>query len=225
MWAVVPFKPLGEAKRRLDDVLSAQERRGLALAMLEDVLTALTRVNGLAGTLIVTREPEAKSLAGHAGVRLLEEPAPSDLNLAVTMSARMLVAEGRTGMLVVPSDLPLVRPADIERILATLDTRPAVTLVTDRRGTGSNAVACTPPDAMPFHFGAGSLRRHLEAASKLGITPTLLKASRLEFDIDLPSDVAEFLEISTSTRTARYLVEAGISEQAPSWRKSRRRAS
>ncbi len=45
VYAVVPVKGLGVSKERLSTVLSPQERKELTLAMLEDVLTALTKLN------------------------------------------------------------------------------------------------------------------------------------------------------------------------------------
>ena len=41
VWAVVPIKNTVDAKQRLADVLSAEHRQGLFIAMLTDVLTAL----------------------------------------------------------------------------------------------------------------------------------------------------------------------------------------
>jgi 2-phospho-L-lactate guanylyltransferase (CobY/MobA/RfbA family) len=52
--AVVPFKDLDAAKARLSDRLARSERRALVLAMLDDVLGALSRVPELSGVLVVT---------------------------------------------------------------------------------------------------------------------------------------------------------------------------
>ena len=59
IWAVLPVKDLAGAKQRLAGVLSATERRELFAAMLEDVLSALAASAGLAGILMVTRDPLA----------------------------------------------------------------------------------------------------------------------------------------------------------------------
>src|SRR6266700_3813388 len=56
IWAVVPAKDLAQAKQRLAGVLTPEERQGLAQAMLEDVLSALSGVPALAGLIVVTRE-------------------------------------------------------------------------------------------------------------------------------------------------------------------------
>ena len=56
--AVVPFKNLDGAKVRLSQRLTLSERRALVLAMLEDVLAALSGAAGLSGILVVTCEPD-----------------------------------------------------------------------------------------------------------------------------------------------------------------------
>src|SRR5690606_41267907 len=62
-WAVLPVKDLAGAQQRLAGVLGAAERRDLFAAMLEDVLGALAASGGLAGVLVVTRDPLAQDLA------------------------------------------------------------------------------------------------------------------------------------------------------------------
>ena len=74
LWAVVPVKDLQHAKQRLAGVLAAAERQALFAAMLEDVLAALAASAGLAGMLVVTRDPRAQVLAARYGARVLVEP-------------------------------------------------------------------------------------------------------------------------------------------------------
>ena len=52
VWAVVPIKNTVDAKQRLADVLSAEHRRGLFIAMLTDVLTALAGATALPAGLL-----------------------------------------------------------------------------------------------------------------------------------------------------------------------------
>jgi len=59
LWAVVPVKERVSAKERLAPMLRPETRQALALAMLEDVLAALTATPGFAGLLVVTVDPAA----------------------------------------------------------------------------------------------------------------------------------------------------------------------
>ena len=79
MWAVVPLKNIRQAKQRLAPLLTPDERSQLMLAMISDVLTALTKAPGLAGILLVSRAPEAGELAQQFGCELYAEAAGSDL--------------------------------------------------------------------------------------------------------------------------------------------------
>ena len=72
LWAVVPVKERASAKERLAPMLRPEVRQALALAMLEDVLAALTATPGIAGLLVVTVDAEAGRLAASYGARLIE---------------------------------------------------------------------------------------------------------------------------------------------------------
>src|SRR6266436_5040375 len=99
LWAVVPVKERASAKERLSPMLRPETRHALALAMLEDVLAALTATPGVAGLLVVTVDPEAGRLAATYGARLIEVGARDGHTGAVTAAARLLAAEQRSGML------------------------------------------------------------------------------------------------------------------------------
>ena len=84
LWAVVPVKERASAKERLSPMLRPETRHALALAMLEDVLAALTATPGIAGLLVVTVDREAGRLAANYGARLIEVGARDGHTGAVT---------------------------------------------------------------------------------------------------------------------------------------------
>jgi 2-phospho-L-lactate guanylyltransferase len=90
---VLPVKDLHHAKQRLAGVLSAKERRELFRAMLEDVLGALATSEGLAGILMVTRDPEARHLAARYGARVLLEEENRGHTAASSLGARTLARQ------------------------------------------------------------------------------------------------------------------------------------
>ena len=106
--AVVPVKGLDAAKSRLAATYPPEFRRGLAQAMLEDVLAALCAASELAGIVVATIDSLASELAAHCGARIFEEDANQGHTAAVMASAQRLAAEGRAGMLTVPADVPLM---------------------------------------------------------------------------------------------------------------------
>ena len=205
IWAVVPVKDSAAAKQRLAGTLPAALRRALALAMAEDVLETLAAVRTLAGILVVTIDEAAAQIATRYGAVVSRASATESHTAAVTEAARMLATQG-AAMLTLPGDVPLVTPSDIERILSTHRCVPGFTIVPARDELGSNAILCSPADAVPLRFGENSFFPHLAAARARGIEPVSLALPRLGLDIDEPADLAAFLQIPSQTR-ARALLE------------------
>jgi 2-phospho-L-lactate guanylyltransferase len=181
--------------------------------MLQDVLSALTRTSSLAGVMVVTGDAGAMAMAHAAGALAIADPGNAGMTAAVTVAARRLEGMGCEGMLVIPADVPLITPADIETILATHRIAPSVTLVPASVDGGTNALACSPPGVVPFCFGRDSFRRHREAARARGIEPAVSRLARIEQDIDRPGDVAAFLLRPSATHAYSYLAANGIPER------------
>lgn len=212
MWAILPVKNLDTAKQRLADVLSPAERRRLFRAMFEDVLATLSGVSALKGVVVVSRDPVAEDLARGYGARVIGEDVNRGHTAAVSMAAARLAGEGISGMITVPADVPLATPAEIDGVLAIHGPGPgpAMTIVPARDQRGSNCIACSPPDWLPFHFGDGSYTAHLEEARSRRIEPRVLHLPGLGLDIDTPEDLVALLEVPGDTRTHAYLADSGI---------------
>jgi 2-phospho-L-lactate/phosphoenolpyruvate guanylyltransferase len=215
IWAVVPVKEFDGAKQRLSPYLSADERRQLAMIMLEDVLDAVKGVHELAGLLVVTVDPAATSLAGRYGARIVAEGARDGHTGAVTAAARLLAREGQAGMMTLPGDIPRLSPTEIAATLAAHGPAPAFTIVPAHDDLGSNTIICSPPDAVPLRFGENSFYPHLDAARGRGIEPLVVRHPGIGMDIDNPADLVAFLKMSppVRTRTLAFLERAGIAER------------
>ena len=206
LWAAVPVKECGLAKERLSPMLRPQTRKALALAMLEDVLAAVTATPGIAGLLVVTVDPEAGRLAARYGARLVEAGARDGHTGAVGAAARLLAAEGRAGMLTLPGDIPLVTPVELAQLLAAHTLAPSFTIAPSHDERGSNAIACSPPDGVPLRFGENSFYPHLQAAEACGIRPNVVRLRGIALDIDNPEDVVSFMRFDAPTRARAVLV-------------------
>ena len=207
LWAVVPVKERVSAKERLAPMLRPEARQALALAMLEDVLSAVTATPRIAGLLVVTVDPEASRLTGRYGGKVIEAGARDGHTGAVAAAARLLAAEGRSGMLTLPGDIPLVTPGEIASVIAAHPPAPSFTIVPSHDELGSNAVACSPPDVVPLRFGENSFYPHLQTAEVSGIRPNVLHLPGIALDIDNPEDVLSFMKIEAPTRARAVLAE------------------
>jgi 2-phospho-L-lactate guanylyltransferase len=212
IWAVVPVKELEGAKQRLSSALSREERRLLATTMLEDVLEAVSAVGELAGVLVVTVDPVATTLAGRRGARIVTEGALEGHTGAVAAAAHLLVREGREGMMAMPGDIPRLSPVEIAATLAAHQATPSFTIVPAHDDLGSNAIICSPPDAVPLRFGEDSFYPHLDAARARGIEPLVARHPGIGMDIDNPVDLVTFLRMSppVRTRTLAFLEQSGV---------------
>jgi 2-phospho-L-lactate/phosphoenolpyruvate guanylyltransferase len=213
IWAVIPVKETATAKGRLADAVPRHLRAGLALAMLEDVLVAVSQARGLAGIAVVTLDPDARALAERYGARILTDDAAGGHTAAVAAAARTLAAEGRGGMLQVPGDIPLVAPDEISLVLALRRASPSFTIVPSHDDFGSNAVLVCPPTAVPLTFGDDSFYPHLRTAQACGIKPLIVRQRGISLDIDRPEDIRAFAQLRSRTHAQAYLDRHGLAQR------------
>ncbi len=214
VWALVPIKATQQAKQRLAGVLAPAARQRLALTMAADVLAALAATPGLAGLAVVTLDAEAATLARRHGARIIADGAADGHTGAVEAGARVLAADGATGVLTMPIDVPAATPAEIAAVLAAHGDAPAFTIVPAHDRLGSNAILASPPGCVKLRFGEDSFRPHLDAARRAGIEPRIVEATGIGLDIDHPTDLHAFLRLPPSTRTHALLGEFGLRAQA-----------
>jgi 2-phospho-L-lactate guanylyltransferase len=215
-WAVIPVKETTGAKERLSAAVPQHLRAGLALAMLEDVLTAtagaMKGAVGLAGIALVTLDQQARALGERFGARILTEDARGGHTAAVAAAARTLAAEGRAGMLQIPGDIPLVSADEISLLLSVRRAAPSFTIVPSHDDFGSNAVLVCPPTALPLTFGDDSFHPHLRTAQARGIKPLIVRQRGISLDIDRPEDIAAFVQLRTRTRAQSFLERHGLAQ-------------
>ena len=206
MWAVVPVKEIRQAKQRLAPEMTADERRRLVEAMLSDVLEVLLQVDRLKGVLVVTRDSAAAAAARDRGAVVLEEVDESGLNAALEQAAAHLDRQGVEGLLIVPGDVPTLRGDEIAAVVEAHDgASPAVSVVSDRHGRGTNCLACSPPDLIRFRFGIDSFAAHQQEAHAAGVEPDLPELESLTLDVDTPEDLARLSSLSVGGRTREFL--------------------
>jgi len=188
--AVLPVKRFALAKTRLSEMLADGSRRRLAEAMVADVLEALLACPLLDGVVVVTNEGVVAALADAAGATVLPDAGESGQSAAVTVGIAHAVATGRERVLLVPGDCPALDGDTLRALLDGGTPAPAVTIVADRHGTGTNALVLTPPDVIEPGFGPGSFARHRARAAAAGAAWHSAALPALLLDIDTPEDLA-----------------------------------
>lgn len=207
---LIPVKDDAQAKTRLSEVLSFDERRLLVWAMLEDVGSAVVGSTGADRIVVVTSAHRAARYARSQGWDVLVEETQSSESASVDRASAELTAQGTASLMRLPADVPLIRSEDVTDLMAVELNAPAALLVPSRDGTGTNAIIRMPPCVFPSHFGPNSFTMHRSEAARVGATTTIVENSRLALDIDEAADLAAFLRVGQGTRTHNLLVELGV---------------
>jgi 2-phospho-L-lactate guanylyltransferase len=204
---LVPVRSLVGAKKRLAHRLTVEEREGLALAMLADMIDSLRASSAVDRVFVVSADDVLLAHASTAGADILREESPNGLNAAVSSAARRLEEQGVTRLLTIPGDVPLLASADVDRIFAACTPEHPVILVPSGAGTGTNGLLVSPPTAIEPRFEGLSLTAHRDACAEAGIHPSVLRCESFELDIDTPDDLAELAASGADTRAAKLAAD------------------
>ncbi len=226
-WAVVPLKRLALSKTRLSAVLTPTERRALVLAMVEDLLTVLAGDSRLDGITLISDDPVAVGLADRYDVEWLRESdlGGGGLNASLSAARELLGQRGVEQLMVLHSDLPLLRGTDIGDLLQAYD-RPGVDVVLapDLAGLGTNVLLLPVVPALRLHYGVGSCPAHQRAAAALGLRLRLLQRESTGLDVDDPADLLRVRRSlrqrsqqgHAATRCSRLLLAADLDRRLSS---------
>ncbi|MCC6455606.1 MAG: 2-phospho-L-lactate guanylyltransferase [Caldilineaceae bacterium] len=198
LWLVVPVKPFHEAKSRLATALSPALRAELSQRWLTHVLTTAAQWGAqprdaspgsrLAGIAVISRDPIALTVADAlAALPILEDG--DDLNSALAQACQVVREEGAEGVLMLPSDLPLLTIEDLDTLYDLALEGEGVIIAPSHDG-GTNALLLRPPHAIGFAFGEGSFARHCTMAAAAGLPCHVYQSPTLALDIDHPEDLA-----------------------------------
>ncbi|MFT4584751.1 MAG: 2-phospho-L-lactate guanylyltransferase [Gammaproteobacteria bacterium] len=214
MWAVVPSKQFGAAKKRLAALLSEAERVALAEVMLRDVLAGLQASGVVDEIVVVSKEPAAQRLAKEYAAHYLQE-LDSDLSLAVAQGGAFVTERGADAMLMVPGDVPLLCATEIETLVGQHRPGRTLSLVSDREGTGTNGLVVSPIDLIEFSYGINSYNLHREAGNAANAEVRTIELEGLSLDIDTPEDVRTLMAYDRASATFDYLDEINVVSRLP----------
>ncbi len=210
IYAAVPIKEFDGAKQRLSSVLTPAQRSLVAMAMVEDVLQALSGARLLAGILVNTIDPCATELAQRYGARIVTEGARDGHTGAVNALFDAAMRAGCDAVMTIPGDVPRVTSAEIDALIASHRPGPSLTIAPAHDELGSNAIICSPPRVMPLRFGDDSYFPHLMTARAHGIEPTIVRLPGVGLDIDHPADLRAFMRAAPYMPTRTFAALRGV---------------
>ena len=203
-YAIIPVSRFSQAKTRLSPTLTTVERENLLKAMLKDVIRSLDHaVNAL---VVISSDSDVLKFLEDKNVIGLEEKGNTDLNGALTQAMEWC-SQFCTQVLVVPSDVPLIRKRQVQEMLELSKKWPVV--IAPAKGGGTNALLC-PTGKIKMSFGDCSFFRHLDQAQKLDLNPYIYDSFYLSLDVNTAEDLGEIMIHGTHTNTRKFLKHIGL---------------
>ena len=188
LWAIVPVKPLRRGKSRLSAILSEEERNRLNQFLFTHTIEVLKEVDAISDILVVSRDSNVLTFSREMGVRTVTENGTPELNNALLRASLFSKAFSTEGVLIVPADLPLLTPADVNAFLSNRTQAPMIVITPDRRQQGTNMLLIDPPDLLTFSFGEESFKRHCALAEAKGAKVIVHNSDNIALDLDVPED-------------------------------------
>ena len=189
LWAIVPVKPLRRGKSRLAGALSEDERAELNRTLLQNTLKTLTDLRELEQVLVISRDPQALTIARGYGARTVREDGQPELNTALKRATVIAQVYATRSVLVLPADLPLITRNDVLTLIERASDPPVVVIAPDRHEKGTNALLISPSGLIEYDFGENSFQRHCELVRKAGARLEIVNLPNLGLDLDVPEDL------------------------------------
>jgi 2-phospho-L-lactate guanylyltransferase len=189
IWAIIPVKPLRSGKSRLAGTLTADERAELNRALLQHTLKTLSDLKEVEHVLVVSRDPQALTLARMYGARTVREDGQPHLNTALQRATVVAQVYATRGVLVLPADLPLISPEDVHALIDHATDPPVVVIAPDRHEKGTNALLISPAGLIEYDFGENSFQRHCQRVKEAGARLEIVNLPSLGLDLDSPEDL------------------------------------
>jgi 2-phospho-L-lactate guanylyltransferase len=189
LWAIIPVKPLRRGKSRLAGALSEDERTELNRTLLEHTLKTLSGLKELEEVLVISRDPQALTIARNHGARTVRENGQPDLNTALKRATVIAQVYATRGVLVLPADLPLITREDVQTLIQHAEDPPVVVISPDRHGKGTNALLMSPSGLIEYDFGEDSFQRHCDRVRASGARLEIVDLPSLGLDLDIPEDL------------------------------------
>ena len=189
--AIIPFRPINP-KTRLSGVMDQEEREAFARAMLGDVVSVLLEA-GCLPSILCTVPFEFHGVRTQVDDRELNE------------ALNAYLSQQETPVLIIMSDLPLITPDAVRRLVAgTADVG-----IVPGRGGGTNVLYVRKPQAYHVDYYGASFCDHVRIAEDAGLSYEVFDSFFMSTDIDEKEDLVEIL-IHGKGHSRGFLTEIGF---------------
>ena len=198
IFAVIPVK-LKNPKTRLSKFFNESFRKELVLSMLDDVLTACSKVDNI-DVVVVSNEKPCLDYDFY-----FVEDNLSGLTQAVNIGNSFAIKKGGEATIFLPADIPLIKSKDLKDIIKYAEENNVVIAKSSKNGV--SAILRKPPNIFDVVFSDKSFVDIMKSLKSKGIKTKVLERFSLWLDIDTIEDVKIFLKYGKGTKTYELLKE------------------
>jgi len=203
-YAIIPVSRFSEAKTRLSPTLTPLERENLLKAMLMDVIGAIK--GSVDQVVVISSDKDVLNFVKDLDVTCLSEKGKTDLNGALTQAVEWC-SQHASQVLIVPSDVPLIHPDQVQEMVELSVKWPLV--IAPAKGGGTNALLCPTRD-IQMKFGDWSFFEHLKEAENAGMPWYIYDSFYLSLDVNTAEDLGEIMIHGFGTQTRKFLKSIGL---------------
>jgi 2-phospho-L-lactate guanylyltransferase len=202
--AIIPVSRFTHAKTRLSPTLTALERENLLKSMLKDVIGVLK--GKVIEIVVISSDEDVLDYVNGMGVVSLKEKGDTDLNGAL-MQAVSFCSDHSDQVLIVPSDVPLMKVEHVDSLIRMGET--ANLVIAPAKGGGTNALLC-PVNGMEMKFGECSFFEHLNVAESNNWQYAVYDSFYMSLDVNTAEDLGEIILHGKGTETKKFLTSSGL---------------
>lgn len=203
-YAIIPVSKFSQAKTRLSPTLTPLERENLLKAMLKDVINKIK--DSVQGVVVISSDKDVLNFVSQFDVVCLTEKGKTDLNGAL-MQAVNWCSEQAHQVLIIPSDIPLIRKSQTQEIIGLAEKWPVI--IAPAKGGGTNALLI-PTHGVQMRFGDCSFFQHLKQAQKSSLPCYIYDSFYLSLDVNTAEDLGEIIIHGSGTETRKFLKSIGL---------------
>lgn len=191
LFAIIPVKKFECSKSRMAAFLSVEERVKLSQLLLDQTIKTLKNTTTLSEIIVVSIDKRAQIAAEMQNISFLEESVEKGVNAAVSIADRYCTNYGADATIVVPQDLPLLLPKDVDMMYnITIEHEKCLLICPSLAYDGSNLLVRKPPLLLAkTHYDNGnSYFSHMTSAMESGAYVRVIFSERAMKDLDTIED-------------------------------------
>lgn len=193
--AVIPMKSLHSAKSRLSNILTAQQRKNLAMYLLDATIKEIKKSCIISEIIIVSNDKAVKNYSCLNNLKYIKD-SEEGVNKAVILADNYCIDNGINANIVIPHDLPFISAKEIDKICTRSNKyHKCIIICPSKRFDGTNILFRKPPDVIKTHYDDNSYMNHLKEAYKFKIPIESLDIVKLRFDLDTKEDLLELFPL------------------------------